>query len=122
MPLKDKAARNEYSKKWVAKRRYDFFLGKSCATCGSTEKLQLDHIDRLKKTSHRIWSWCEPKRLAEIQKCQVLCEECHKVKTAKEVYKPITHNDSGYSRGCRCELCRAAHSERMKLRDRRKKK
>lgn len=122
MPLKDKIARNEYSKKWVAKRRADFFMGKSCVICGSVDGLQLDHINRFEKTSHRIWSWAESKRLAEISKCQVLCTECHKVKTSSEVWKPITHNDSGYSRGCRCELCKKAHSERMKLRDRRKKK
>lgn len=62
----------------------DFFEGKSCVQCGSTENLELDHIDRTTKIDHKIWSWTRVKREAEIAKCQVLCHDCHKEKTRAE--------------------------------------
>ena len=80
----DKKIWNKYQREWVAKRRADFFKDKKCVQCGSTERLELDHIDRETKESHSIWSWSEVRRLAEIAKCQVLCHECHRLKTRKE--------------------------------------
>jgi len=59
-----------------------------CAQCGSTEQLEVDHIDpalkdvRLKRHhSARLWDWTESKRLAELANCQVLCKRCHKIKS-----------------------------------------
>src|SRR5690606_33440259 len=92
-------------------RRAAYFAGKSCVKCGSTENLELDHIDPSQKVSHRIWSWTESKRLEEIAKCQVLCNECHLVKSIKEKLVDYTHgtHTQGYARGCRCDDCREAH-------------
>lgn len=70
-----------YQRNWVAKRRADFFVDKFCLWCGSTEKLELDHIDPSTKIANAIWSWSEPRRLAEISKCQILCHNCHLKKT-----------------------------------------
>lgn len=80
MPLTGDAKR-DYQRKWIAKRRADFMEDKSCEHCGATENLELDHIDQTTKISHSIWSWSEPRRLAEIAKCQILCNDCHKIKT-----------------------------------------
>lgn len=85
MPYKDRNKKREYQREWCAKRRRDFLDGKSCIECGSTEYLQLDHIDRTKKISHRIWSWTEERRKEEIKKCQILCKICHKKKTKKDL-------------------------------------
>lgn len=58
-------------------------LGGKCVGCGTTENLQFDHIDRKQK------EFCIGKSLAskldklitEAKKCQLLCDDCHKIKT-----------------------------------------
>ena len=71
----------DYQRAWISKRRLEYFEGKYCERCGSSEDLQLDHVDPDKKISHRIWSWSEERREEEIAKCQVLCKPCHRSKT-----------------------------------------
>jgi len=50
--------------------------------CGSWKKLELDHIDPKTKESHKIWSWSEERRNKELKKCQVLCYDCHNIKSS----------------------------------------
>jgi len=58
-------------------------LGGKCVGCGVTENLQFDHIDR------HIKSFCIGRSLAskldklieEAKKCQLLCDNCHRIKT-----------------------------------------
>lgn len=76
--------RKKYSRDWVRNRRASFFEGKKCVICGYDKKLELDHINPETKISHQIWSWSAIRRDLEILKCQVLCEECHKSKSAIE--------------------------------------
>lgn len=117
MPIRDPEERRAYHREWKRKRREDWFAGKKCVKCGSAEKLELDHIDRTTKVSHNIWSWTEERRLAEIAKCQVLCEQCHQAKTTSE---RIAHGTlARYTNGCRCEPCRAHKVMRRKLEKRR---
>lgn len=73
-----------YQREWMRRRRAEFFADKACAACGINESLELDHVDPDMKVSHKIWSWSEERRAAEIAKCQVLCTECHKMKTFSE--------------------------------------
>ena len=80
MPYKDPVVQREYQRLRTANRRFDWFADKSCARCGSTENLQLDHIDPSTKISHKIWSWSEAHRETELVKCQVLCYPCHVIK------------------------------------------
>lgn len=115
MPYKDKKRRNEYHRKRARKTRSTFFAGKCCAFCGSTHKLELHHIDKSKKESHHIWSWSPEHREAELAKCIVLCQNCHRELHAEERRrKPVHGSASAYRRGCRCKLCRKNHSIRMK--------
>jgi 5-methylcytosine-specific restriction endonuclease McrA len=81
MPYKNREDKQKFQREWIAKRKAEFFKDKICAKCDSNYDLQLDHIDRTIKTSHRIWSWSEEKRNEELKKCQVLCSKCHKIKT-----------------------------------------
>jgi 5-methylcytosine-specific restriction endonuclease McrA len=74
----------EYQRKWIAARRAEWFAGKACAMCGSKESLELDHIIPALKVDNHIWSWSKQRRDEELAKCQALCEECHKKKTAKD--------------------------------------
>lgn len=105
MPLVGEAKR-EYQRNWVASRKSQWFAGKSCVTCGSFSGLEINHIDRAKKVSHRVWSWSTPRRDEELTKCEVLCHACHKEVTRKQFSKPIQHGTkSGYNRGCRLECC-----------------
>lgn len=76
--------RNIQRQRW-AQRRADWFMGKVCELCGATEELELDHIDPDTKVSHRIWSWSQARREAELAKCRPLCRRCHRIKTNTEI-------------------------------------
>lgn len=103
--------KRDYDRRYVAQRRADFFADKTCVQCGTTEDLQLDHIDPSTKVEHRIWTWSAARREVELAKCQVLCRPHHEKKTARENSRPIPHGtDAGYTkRKCRCLLCREEH-------------
>ena len=70
------------------KRRAEYLeiLGGSCVKCGTKEKLEFDHIDPNTKLTEiaRIMSARRTLVLKELEKCQLLCEPCHKEKTATE--------------------------------------
>lgn len=55
-----------------------------CNKCGSEESLEVDHVDPNQKVHHAVWSWSLPRMLQELRKCQVLCRDCHKLKSAEE--------------------------------------
>lgn len=78
MPYKDHGVHKAYQKKWMADRRAEYFDGKKCVKCGTTEDLELHHRNPEDKTSHRIWSWTKEKREAELAKCDPMCNCCHK--------------------------------------------
>lgn len=77
MSYADKRKQKDYQKNWIKARRESFFNGKVCFNCGSVDSLVLHHRNPEEKESHKIWSWSEKRRLAEIAKCDVLCESCH---------------------------------------------
>lgn len=111
MPLYGDEKR-EYQRNWLAARRAEFFSDKCCVGCGSTDQLELDHLDPSKKITHRVWSWSAVRRDAEIAKCQVLCFHCHKAKSISQMtmtqgVKPYSHGTRNMynTHGCRCGLC-----------------
>jgi 5-methylcytosine-specific restriction endonuclease McrA len=108
--------KNDYQKAWLAKRRDEWFTTNGpCKICGSTIDLELDHIDRATKVSHRVWSWSEERRNKELAKCQALCNACHKDKTRIENLKSLDHGTrSLYRLGCRCNPCRASNAARIR--------
>jgi len=73
------------------KRKYiwDYKEARGCAECGYNEHpvaLQLDHIDpalgkhrRLRSSGWDDLSWSDLEE--ELTKCQVLCANCHAIKT-----------------------------------------
>jgi hypothetical protein len=83
MPYSDPAAQREYQRQWCANRRAEWMAGKSCADCGSTTDLEVDHVDPSQKVSHRVWSWSRARRDAELAKCVVRCQPCHQRKTTR---------------------------------------
>lgn len=76
-----------YQRAWVSTRRKKWLNRNGpCVICGSWRKLEVDHIDPSEKVyeSARIWSLSQPKREAELAKCQVLCHRHHAEKTNRE--------------------------------------
>jgi 5-methylcytosine-specific restriction endonuclease McrA len=113
-------AKRKYAREWVAGRRKNFFSTQVCSHCAGTEKLELHHLNRTDKIANAIWSWSESRRNEELKKCIVLCKNCHQIETNKQIKewttKPIPHgNQSGYRRGCRCDLCRAGYKTARRI-------
>lgn len=119
MPYADPERQRQYQRERCARIRAEFFAGKRCACCGTTDQLELDHIDPSKKVSHNIWSWSPARRETELVKCQVLCHDCHLEKTIASYTEP-EHGVNRYKskkHRCRCEICRAA--KRVEMQERR---
>jgi 5-methylcytosine-specific restriction endonuclease McrA len=122
MPRKDitKEEYNEYMRVYMLKRYHKQrlsmieALGGECVECGSTEDLELDHINPSTKSFGLNHAWSKkPEAIkTELAKCQVLCKECH---AKKSVYdrgqSPATHGSLTMYQyhKCRCEACRQAN-------------
>lgn len=106
-------------------------LGGECVHCGATENFHVDHTDHTDKafTISQNWSRSWDVLVAELEKCQLLCEDCHLIKSQQEgsLAKGWT-NESRQVHGtvwsyrkykCRCEACKAAKAaSRKEERDR----
>jgi 5-methylcytosine-specific restriction endonuclease McrA len=89
-------------------------LGGQCVKCGSQEKLDIDHIDPLKKSftiGERMAAAPMTQLAGELAKCQLLCRKCHTTKTVTELGRKLargTHGTLASYRYCKCDLCREA--------------
>lgn len=74
----------------VRKRLLDFLSSKSCADCGEEDPVVLDFDHREPRRKFKSiarmlsghYSWDSV--LAEIQKCEVRCANCHRKKSYKQ--------------------------------------
>lgn len=76
-----------YQNEWMQRRRWAWISENGpCRWCGSYKDLEVDHIHPETKSMQpaRIWSRRKEVRDAELAKCQVLCHDCHEIKTAQE--------------------------------------
>lgn len=91
-------------------------IGNQCAHCGSSENLQIDHIDFRTKNFDISKKWGSKDFATEIRselaKCQPLCQQCHRLKSAEDIRtlradKPIVHGNmyAWMKRKCECEVC-----------------
>src|SRR3990167_1560748 len=105
-----------FQKRWMRQRRQSWIEANGpCSKCGSTIRLEVDHIDPSQKKVHvsSLWSLRQEKRNDELVKCHVLCHKCHRVKTSAELRAKCLHGTrSQYNLGCRCAPCRSMQSAR----------
>ncbi len=117
MPDRDIEEKRKYQREWIARRRAAWIAtkGGACAECGSTKRIEIDHVDPAKKSVNAasLWSRTKAYREAELEKCQLLCRECHDLKSGRE---PAPHGSANrYQRhGCRCEACRGWNAARVR--------
>jgi hypothetical protein len=112
MAYSDRQKQREFQREWLQRRRNDWLDENGpCQHCGSTDQLEVHHLDPKQKVEHRIWSWATDRREAELGKCEVLCRPCHIATFAP----PKLHTRATYNRGCRCDKCRAANRDRRRV-------
>jgi hypothetical protein len=116
MPYADRERQREYQLRYLLRRREQWIDENGpCKDCGSDDRLEVDHVDRHTKVSHRVWSWSAERRSKELAKCVVRCFNCHREKTRLELYDDRTHGmRSMYLKGCRCASCREANAARSR--------
>jgi hypothetical protein len=103
-------------------------LGRKCVKCGSTENLEMDHVDPKTKL-FTITSRMAPKHrkaiIEELKKCQTLCSGCHAQKTGLE-HSIAFKKDRDQCHGtlsqywrykCRCDDCRKVYREYRRKRE-----
>lgn len=99
-------------------RRLDLIesMGGECVECGSEDRLEFDHIDRRAKAfdiAKRLDSAPLDEIQAEIEKCQLLCRDCHKAKSDRE--QSVQHGGGASGKkNCKCEPCKARKAEYMR--------
>jgi 5-methylcytosine-specific restriction endonuclease McrA len=81
-------------------------LGGRCRVCGSTERLQFDHIDPSTKRTSRFWALRMCRIIDEIVKLQLLCWRCHRDKTLDEREGRTWPHGPSHDDGCMCGGCR----------------
>ena len=119
--MRDKERYNDYHREYQLRKYHKFkeeilnILGNKCIICGSTENLEIDHINREEKSFSLSKSWPNRKNLnEELQKCQLLCKIHHQEKTLtdlNQVSAKTTHGTLSSYRYCKCDLCRKAKSD-----------
>jgi len=91
MPYKLNEKQKEYQRKWMLEKRKKTLLllleGKICERCGFNDirALCFHHRDRSKKkfTIGRILSLKLETILKEIEKCDIICANCHSIEHSR---------------------------------------
>lgn len=105
--------KREYQLNWLRNRKFlvEEKLGGHCVICGSTETLEVDHINWAEKHPSikgkgfpYSWAWTRIEK--ELEHCQLLCKACHEEKTFQEKGAYTHGTRSMYKRHqCRCNKC-----------------
>lgn len=107
---------------YYSQKKQELFdlLGGKCVQCGALNNLEFDHINwRTKEfTIGNAWGIKDKEKLRrELNKCQLLCRSCHKVKTAQDQKEqklmPVNHGTqyAWAKRKCKCSICLEARKE-----------
>jgi 5-methylcytosine-specific restriction endonuclease McrA len=113
----------EYERERYHRRRAEAIarLGGRCVRCDTDENLEFDHRDRNDKSFSisKLWSVSQVRFEAELAKCQLLCNPCHKIKTREEMNDGPGRRRHGtfsmrWREGCTCPECLAYDRARRK--------
>ena len=88
---RNKLNKGRYNSRWASRRgaiwKYNYLLDKSCEYCGESDmlKLQFDHKSEYEKIDNvtNLLKGSLNTLKEEVEKCRVLCANCHQVKTVK---------------------------------------
>lgn len=99
MPYKDYNRKMAgYMKRRYHQRRAEALetLGGKCVICGTTEDLEIDHIDADDKEIplNKMWSIAKARFLQELDKCQLLCKEHHKEKSRTDMSRKALRREA----------------------------
>jgi hypothetical protein len=80
------------------------YLGGACVECGTTDSLEIHHIDPDTKSFDPCIEWgTSLERLyPELDKCELRCEKHHK---DRHVNLRLHGSHFHYQNGCRCDAC-----------------
>lgn len=100
------------------KEKYISILGGQCIVCESISDLEFDHIDPTTKEYNittLLSKYSDDIIKKELDKCQLLCKECHRKKSIKEAKSRTpwnygTKKEHGsyygvYTLKCKCQEC-----------------
>lgn len=132
--MKYRGREKEYHREYYQRRRKERidYLGGKCVKCGSTSKLEFDHIDPSQKEYSISDNHFELDRIkGELDKCQLLCHKHHAEKTGKENSVRFTKTGDDIQHGiiatwmkrkCQCDVCLEARKQwNIKRNERRRK-
>jgi len=96
------------------KREMYEYLGDKCSICGNKyNSYEIDHKDRTQKVFEvsKKYAISQFDRYKELDKCQLLCKQCHTVKSIEERGQTVTKNRNVHGtlssyRYCKCSICR----------------
>lgn len=83
---RDKIREQAKKRKKLHKQKCLERLGGKCVKCGTTERLEFDHIDKTTK-KYKITSglcYSLDRLFEEVDKCQLLCKPCHIQKSIEQ--------------------------------------
>lgn len=128
MGTNNKSYDKQYKSKLYAikMQRWKQLLGGQCEACKSVDALEFDHVNPKDKVFAIAdgWSLAEDVVLEELKKCQLLCKDCHKIKTDTASRKKRKHGTWGAVRNgkCKCDICRKFVNAYQKEYQRKKRK
>lgn len=84
--------------------------------CGSVEFLEFDHIDPASKKFNitDMKNHSEEVFQAELAKCQLLCQDCHRTKSNPNADKLIHGTWNALRKKCKCDICRAFRAQHQR--------
>lgn len=117
---------NEYMAAYMNRRRKTRraqlieLLGGICLDCGTDQRLEFDHRipgSQEFRINTRALDKPWPVILAEVAKCDLRCNPCHRVKTARLREDGSVDHGGGASgkKNCPCTPCKTRKAEYMKV-------
>jgi hypothetical protein len=103
MPYKDKEKQKAFQKVWKRTRtsKYSELKDKPCTDCGNRfhfSAMDWDHVvGKKKRILSKMTSYSEKNVFKEIVKCELVCANCHRIRTYNRIMENIAGTQGGTS-------------------------